>query len=292
MHLIVTHSKRMEDPMAKPAKVHRFQASLFPVNAYIVETSEAAIVIDATLGVSDGRAIAGQVRAIGKPLAGVIVTHTHPDHYGGLAALVEGSQVPIYSLAGVRDIIRRDDVDKEKILRPMFGDEWAMQRTFPNRIANEGELMSIADAAFRVIDAGPCESPYDSWWVLEGDGPLTAFVGDLAYSHMHCYLADGYHESWLKNIARARRELPEDVRLMIGHGEPSVGHGLLEWQAEYITRVLEAVQTAVVRDGLDDDALPDAVASRMQAFLANEDLLFLTRLSVPTLRRQLFPQTN
>jgi len=272
--------------------VHRFQAGLFPVNAYLVETPEAAIVIDATLGVSDGRAIAAQVRALGKPLSGIIVTHSHPDHYGGLTALVEETQVPIYSVAGVRDTIRRDDDEKERILRPMFGDEWAKRRTLPNRIVNDGERVSIADAAFRVIDAGPCESPHDSWWVLEGDGPSTAFVGDLAYSHMHSYLADGYHESWLKNIARAKRELAGDVRLMIGHGEPAVGHRLLEWQAEYIDRVLEAIRAEVERNGLDGDALADAVTTRMKGFLPTEDLLFLTRLSVAPLRRQMFSQTN
>src|SRR5262245_34792278 len=111
--------------MATHTKVHRFQAGLFPVNAYIVETREAAIVVDATMGVSDGRAIAAQVRTLGKPLSGVIVTHTHPDHYGGVTALLEGTPVPVYSVAGVRDGIRRDDDEKEQILRPMFGDEWA-----------------------------------------------------------------------------------------------------------------------------------------------------------------------
>ena len=273
--------------MTERTKIHRVQAGLFPVNAYIVETSDAAIVVDATLGVSDARAIAAQVRATGRPLAGVIVTHTHPDHYGGVTALVEGASIPIYSVAGVSDVIRRDDDAKEQILRPMFGDEWATQRTFPNRIVNDGERVSIADAAFRVVDVGPGESPHDSWWILEGDGPLTAFVGDLVYSHMHSYLADGYHESWLRNIARARRELPEDVRLMMGHGEPGVGHRLLEWQAEYINRVLEAIRTAVDRDGLDGEALADAVTTRMRGFLPTEDLLFLTRLSVAPLRRQI-----
>ena len=37
------------------ATVHRFQGSLFPVNAYLVETPSAVIVVDATLGVSDAR---------------------------------------------------------------------------------------------------------------------------------------------------------------------------------------------------------------------------------------------
>lgn len=273
--------------------VHRFQASLFPVNAYLVETADAVIAVDATLGMSDGRAIGARVKATGKPLAGVIVTHSHPDHYGGLTALLEEVPAPIYSVAGVRDVIRRDDDEKEQILRPMFGDEWAKRRTFPNRVVADDKRVAIADEVFRVIDVGPCESPHDSWWVLEGaDGPSTAFVGDVAYSHMHAYLADGYHEAWLKNIARAKRELPTDVRLMIGHGEPTQGHVLLDWQADYISRLLEAIRQGVERDGLDGEALADAVTTRMKALLPNDDLLFLMRLSVAPLRRQLFSRTG
>ena len=73
--------------MASPA-IHRFQAGLFPVNAYVIELSDGIVVVDATLGMSDGRALRDRVETLRKPLRAVVVTHTHPDHYGGLAALV------------------------------------------------------------------------------------------------------------------------------------------------------------------------------------------------------------
>ena len=60
--------------------IHRFEASLFPVNAYLVETSIGVIVVDATLGVTDGRALRARVDALKKPLAAVVITHSHPDH--------------------------------------------------------------------------------------------------------------------------------------------------------------------------------------------------------------------
>src|SRR5262245_2816584 len=170
--------------MASTIKVHRFQASLFPVNAYLVETAEGVIAVDATLGVSDGRALAGSVAQLRKPLAGVLVTHSHPDHYGGIASLVAGAAVPVYAVDGVHRVTRRDDAAKENILRPMFGDEWASVRQFPNRVAKDGERLSLGGATFRVVDAGPSESAHDSWWVLEGEGPNRVFTGDLVYSHM------------------------------------------------------------------------------------------------------------
>lgn len=40
--------------------------------------------------------------------------------------------MPVFAVQGVVDVIRRDDGLKEQILRPMFGDEWARERVFPN----------------------------------------------------------------------------------------------------------------------------------------------------------------
>ena len=273
--------------MNSTINVHRFQADLFPVNAYLVETADAVVAIDATLGVSDGRALAGRVRQLGKPLAGVIVTHSHPDHYGAIGTLIEGAPVPVFAVEGVDWVIRRDDAEKEVILRPMFGKEWAAVREFPNRAVRDGERVSVGGAVFRVIDAGPGESPHDSWWVLEGQGPARVFTGDLVYGRMHAYLADGFHQAWLSNLERAKREFPRDAQLYMGHGEPAVGHTLLDWQRQYIERFLGSVQFLAGDERLQGDALVDAVTARMKSHLPTEDLLFLTRLSVTPLREQM-----
>jgi glyoxylase-like metal-dependent hydrolase (beta-lactamase superfamily II) len=267
--------------------VHRFEAGLFPVNAYLVETRTGVVVVDATLGVSDGRAICSRVEALGKPLAAVVVTHSHPDHYGGVAALLEGTEVPIYAVDGVNAVIRRDDAAKEQVLRPMFGNEWAAARKFPNRVVRDGERMELGDAVFAVTDLGPGESPHDSLWILESDGPPQAFVGDLVYSHMHPFLADGFYDRWLVNIERAKRELPDDTTLFMGHGQPSTGHAILEWQANYIERFIDVLRSSVENDGLQGDALADSVTAQMKAFLPTEDLLFLLRLSVEPMRARL-----
>jgi glyoxylase-like metal-dependent hydrolase (beta-lactamase superfamily II) len=267
--------------------VHRFEASLFPVNAYLVETGTGVVVVDATLGVSDGRALRARVDALKKPLAAVVITHSHPDHYGGVTSLLDGSDVPIYAVAGVDEVIRRDDAAKEQILRPMFGDEWAAARTFPNRIVRGGEHVEIGDAVFAVTDLGPGESPHDSVWRLESDGVPQAFVGDLVYSHMHAFLADGFFDHWLANLERAKRELPADTTLFMGHGQPAAGLDILQWQSDYIQRFLDVLQVAVERDGLQGDALADAVTAAMKEFLPSDDLLFLMRLSVEPMRTRL-----
>ena len=41
------------------------------------------------------RALRAQVESLQKPLLAVLVTHAHPDHYGGVVELVGGDDLPV-----------------------------------------------------------------------------------------------------------------------------------------------------------------------------------------------------
>jgi glyoxylase-like metal-dependent hydrolase (beta-lactamase superfamily II) len=264
--------------------IHRFHATGggTPVNAYVIESDAGTVVVDATLTVSDGRSLRATVDGLGKPLLGVVVTHAHPDHYGGLVELVRDLDVPVFATAGVTEVIRRDDPVKETILRPMVGDEWAAERTFPNLTVSDGEVVSLDGIRLRVTDLGPNESPHDSIWTLE-DSDRQVFSADLAYDRHHCYLADGFHQQWLANIARARTGLPAGVTLHPGHGEPC-GAEALDWQERYIKTFLEAVETA---DWSGPDAARRAIVARMLEYLPTSALQFLMELSIDPIAEQL-----
>jgi glyoxylase-like metal-dependent hydrolase (beta-lactamase superfamily II) len=255
--------------MASMTRIERFtgSADTVPVNAYMIEGEDGVVVVDGTLTVAGGRGLRASIEATGKPLAGVLVTHAHPDHYGGLAELPEA---PIYALAGVDQVIRRDDAAKEQILRPMFGDEWPRRRVFPNGTVSDGEQLTLAGLTFTARDLGPGESPHDGLWVLGDD----VFSGDQFYGHMHAYLADGFHEQWLANLARLRRELPAAARLHPGHGG-TAGLEMLDWQEAYIRTFLDAVRAG----GSNAE-----VIAAMTTFLPSDDLRFLMELSIDPVR--------
>lgn len=245
------------------------------VNAYLIETEEGTVAVDGTLTVSDGRALRARVESLGEPLVAVLVTHAHPDHYGGIVELVADDDVPVVATAGVDAVIRRDDALKEEILRPMFGEEWPRRRSFPNRLVADGERLEFGGVPFTVLDLGAGESPHDSIWFL-GDDRATVFLGDQVYDGKHAYLADGFFDAWLGNLERLRRELPAEATLHIGHGGP-VGPAQLDVQREYVETFVDAVRGA---DWSQPEAARAAVVERMTRLLPTDELRFLMELSV------------
>ena len=143
-------------------------------------------------------------------------------------------------------------------------------------------MVSLDGIRLRVTDLGPNESPHDSIWTLQ-DADRQVFSADLAYDRHHCYLADGFHQEWLANIARARRELPAGVTLHPGHGEPC-GAEALDWQERYINTFLEAVGTA---DWSEPAVARQSVVARMLDYLPTPALQFLMELSIDPVANQL-----
>jgi len=199
-----------------------------------------------------------------------------------LTELVAGDDVPIIAPQGVIDTIVRDDDAKEQILRPMFGDEWPAERTFPNTPIRDGDSISFDDATFTVIDLGPSESPHDSPWILGPDERIV-FLGDQIYDHRHCFLADGFHGRWLENIELLRERFPGDAVFHIGHGGPASPSDW-DWQRRYIETFLDAVGAA---DWSSPDQARASVVAEMKRFLPSDELLFLMELSIEPVAEQL-----
>jgi glyoxylase-like metal-dependent hydrolase (beta-lactamase superfamily II) len=257
--------------------IHRFplnHGAAFS-NAYLVETESGAVAVDGLLTVSAAREMRAALDRLGKPLHAALLTHSHPDHYAGLAEIVAGYDVPIVAPQGVIDTIASDDATKDQIVGPMFGDDWPTRRVFPNTPIRDGESLTFDGAKFTVIDLGPSESPHDSPWVL-GDDAKVVFLGDQIYDHKHCYLADGYHDEWLENIEDLRTRFPDDAVFYIGHGGP-VGREMWDWQRGYIETFLEAVANA---DWSEPAQAKATVVQRMKAYEPSDELQFLMELSI------------
>lgn len=275
---LAASSAKAQSTSTTQATVHRVEQQVaFPVNAYIVEGRDGLVVVDALLTDTASKDLRSRVDAIGKPLQAVLLTHPHPDHYAGLGNLVEGLDVPIYSVPGVNDVVRRDDTAKDALISGMFGPELPSNRVFPTETVSEGERLDFGPGlSFNVLDIGPGEFFHDSVFLLDGGAPI-AFVGDLVFSLMHAYMADVQNPAWLAALDRLKTDLHEDTLLYVGHGT-SATPALLAWQRTYIQQFDAAIERA---DWSDPDAATAFVMEAMSDYLPSEALAFLLQLSIP-----------
>jgi glyoxylase-like metal-dependent hydrolase (beta-lactamase superfamily II) len=215
--------------------IHTFKSSEagLMVNGYLIETSHHIVAVDSALIESAAKDLRKKFDSLGKPLAFVLITHGHPDHYNGLTHLTAGMKVDIIATPRTDRLIRESDMPKEKQWSGLFGDEWPKKRTFPNRTLDDGQSVSIDGLTFAVHDLGIGESDSDSYWVMEGDGKKVAFIGDVVLNHVHAYGADAHTFAWLRNLDRLLGDLRGFDRIYPGHGH-SGGVELLNWQRSYL----------------------------------------------------------
>jgi glyoxylase-like metal-dependent hydrolase (beta-lactamase superfamily II) len=274
--------------MAGPV-IHTYRAAEpgLNVNSYLVEAESGVVVVDTSLLVSDIGALCARLRALRKPLLAILVTHPHPDHFNGVAALVQDQEVPVYAAATVGKVIEQIAEAKREQWSPVYGPEWPAQTYYPDVLLADGDRVQLAELTFTVREMGPAESHADSYFLLAADGrPPVAFVGDLAFHGTHPYTADGHSASWLAALDLLAGELAGVGTLYPGHGAPA-GPGVLAEQRRYLLYYRELVRR--LADG--EPRLPEAakaeLAAGMQSFLPDAPLTWMIGLGADAVAAEL-----
>jgi glyoxylase-like metal-dependent hydrolase (beta-lactamase superfamily II) len=248
------------------------------VNAYLIETAHGVVAIDATMTVAESARLRSELLALHKPLLAVLITHGHPDHYGGVTGLLAGDAVPVIATRAVDAVIRRDDRAKNEALT-RAGVIWAQPRTFPNRLVDSGQPVELDGMRFTPYDAGPGESDADCVWILESPAAKAAFVGDLVINHVHAFLADGHSAAWLNKLDPFKQKLQGlgVTTVYTGHGEPG-GLELFDWTRLYVDTYRKTVRELAAGQSSLSPEQKTALSQRMAAFLPGNALAqFVTR---------------
>lgn len=272
-----------------PPKVHTYRAaeSGLLVNSYLLEGEEAVLVVDTNLLVSDIEALKARLAALRKPLAGVVVTHAHPDHFNGILGLVEGREVPVYAAASVAKVIEEIADAKRAQWSPIYGEEWPADTYYPNTILADGDTITLDATTVTVREVGPAESHADSYLVARADGAApVAFIGDLAFHGTHPYTADGHSGSWLQALDMLWSELGEVRLLYPGHGDPS-GPELLADQRRYLLYYREVVGRLADGKAQLSDSAKTQLEQQMQAFMPDAPLTWMIGLGADAVAAEL-----
>ena len=275
--------------MSNKPKIHTYASGEqgLAVNAYLVETENGAVAVDATLTVSEARAFRAELGALHKPLLAVLLTHPHGDHVAGVTELVGSSDVPILALPSVEKVMRETEDQKHAQWGPVFGEEWIPKWTHPNRFVEDRETVEFDGVTYRAHDLGPGgDSDANSIWIIENGGPRVAFTGDIAFNGTHSYIADGYVLGWLANLQNVRALLTDVEKIYPGHGDEA-SLDLFETQKAYLLTYCAAVKE--LSDGAPTltEAAGEELERRMEKYLPDAPLKFMIDLSAGAVAAEL-----
>lgn len=266
-------------------RTHIFTApeSAFFVNSFILEGERSVVVIDAQFLISSAMALQGKVLSIGKPMAGLILTHPHPDHYNGAATLLDGMpHVPIFATRKVAEGIISTAELKRAYWTPTYGDDYPQEFRFPDRILAPEETLTIDDIVLKVDELGPGES--QEMVVLYAPKTKELFASDLVYSACHPWLAEDRSNLWLAQLDDVAARYHEARAVHAGHGS-SGDLRLLGEQRTYIRDFRDRV-AAWTANGFDDVA-KQKIRSQTEASHPGWPLSALINLNFESIAREL-----
>lgn len=196
--------------------VERYELGPIATNCYVVRTSDEAseaVVIDPG---GDAAELGRELERFDVTCAGILITHGHWDHLGGVADLADASGAPVYMAAEERIALERinDFAPAELPLRPYT----------PDVLLEGDETLDLAGISFQTLRV-PGHSPAHLAYYAEG----CLFSGDVLFAGSvgRTDLPFGDWDTLVASIRLLADRFPPETVVYSGHGpETTLGDEL------------------------------------------------------------------
>lgn len=247
---------------AVPLKVSVYAGGFASVNSFIVSNGKTLTVIDVQRKAVEAEKLAALVRAAGLPLAYIVITHGHTDHFTGMAVFRRAfpkARIVVANAAIKRDIkayaIYMDQggaTGAEPALDPALRPRSA---AVPDGFDYESAITVLRHPWLDLPGGGrlsiatdypPTEAPHMATYAAPAAHAL--FLSDLAYNRVHLWMGDDITldrvRAWRGELVRLKRRYRgRRVTIYPGHGAPG-GLDMLDRQIAYIDTYLAIVARA------------------------------------------------
>jgi len=213
-------------------------------NITFITTSKGVVVIDTGASLQIGEMALRQIRKVtDAPIAAVINTHYHGDHWLGNHAFVnENPDMPVYAHAKTASAIRTNQGEFWLHLMERSTDN-AISGTVvtpPNRSVAHGDELDFGDTRIRVHFYGTAHTPSDI--SLEILGENVVHVGDVAMDRRIAFMDDGSYIGTFRHYDALEKTIPGALWVP-AHGEP--GKDVLRNNRELFEGIYQSAEKAV-----------------------------------------------
>lgn len=201
-------------------------------NAYLLETDQDVVLVDAGLPLCEEIILARLARLGRHDLRLIIITHAHVDHYGSAAALrrVTGAAIAVHRADAADMAAGRTRLGTirawgwTQYALPLLEPLLRVEPTAPDLLLDEGTLPCALGVDARIVHL-PGHTPGSCALIIEGQ---YAFIGDLISTNRTVHVQSSYAQDWRQvaaSVEKLRSYAP--VQLFPGHGPVGISGAML-----------------------------------------------------------------
>ena len=209
-------------------------AAIFPVSSVLVSGDRDAILVDAQFGKAQARQVVDKIRASGKHLTTIYISHGDPDYYFGLETLTQAfPDAKVMAPGPVVEHINQTKDAKLAFWGPQMGVDVPSTLIVPHVL--KGNSLQLEGRDLEVIGLNGKQPDRSFVWIPS----LKAVVGGVVVAdNIHVWMADTQtpqsHKQWLSTLKRIDSLQPEVV--VPGHyvGENDRSVSAVHFTRDYI----------------------------------------------------------